>query len=90
MAAQGRDVKLAVKRVEGYKAFANGTKLDLDGSQDAEDLDLVIRETKRCASIDLPEPGGPSIKRLCPPAAAISSALRAPVWPFTSDRSGPG
>ncbi len=28
----------------------------------------------RAASIDLPEPGGPTINRLCEPAAAISSA----------------
>ena len=44
---------------------------------------------KRCASMDLPEPGGPTIKRPWPPAAAISSARRAAVWPFTSARSGP-
>ncbi len=44
---------------------------------------------KRCASIDLPEPGGPAISRLWPPAAAISSARLAPAWPFTSAMSGP-
>ena len=43
---------------------------------------------KRCASIDLPEPGGPTISRLWPPAAAISSARLAPAWPLTSARSG--
>ena len=42
---------------------------------------------RRCASIDLPVPGGPIISRLCPPAAAISSARLAPAWPFTSRRS---
>ena len=43
--------------------------------------------TKRCASIDLPVPGGPTIKTLWPPAAAISSARLAPAWPLTSAQS---
>src|SRR5712672_533931 len=43
----------------------------------------------RAASIDLPEPGGPIIKRLWPPAAAISSARFALSWPLTSLRSSP-
>lgn len=46
------------------------------------------RPAKRCASIDLPDPGGPVMSRLCPPAAAISSARLAAAWPFTSARSG--
>ncbi len=46
------------------------------------------KPAKRWASMDLPEPGGPAISRLCPPAAAISSARLAAAWPFTSDRSG--
>ncbi len=45
---------------------------------------------KHAASIDLPEPGGPSISRLCPPAAAISRARLAMAWPRTSAMSGPG
>ena len=45
---------------------------------------------RRCASIDLPVPGGPMSSRLCEPAAAISSARLAPAWPLTSRRSGPG
>ena len=44
---------------------------------------------KRCASMDFPDPGGPTSSRLCPPAAAISSARRAAAWPFTSAKSGP-
>ena len=43
---------------------------------------------KRCASIDLPLPGGPTISTLWPPAAAISSARFAFDWPLTSRRSG--
>ena len=39
--------------------------------------------------MDLPEPGEPTSNRLWPPAAAISSARRAPAWPLTSARSGP-
>ncbi len=35
----------------------------------------------------LPEPGGPMKRRLCPPAAAISSAIRACSSPRTSTRS---
>ncbi len=43
---------------------------------------------KRCASIVLPVPGGPTSSALCPPAAAISSARLAAAWPLTSNRSG--
>ena len=42
----------------------------------------------RRASIVLPVPGAPSISRLCPPAAAISSASNGISWPRTSARSG--
>lgn len=45
-------------------------------------------EGSRCASIDLPAPGGPLIRRLWPPAAAISSARLAFSWPLMSLRSG--
>ena len=41
----------------------------------------------RAASIDLPEPGEPTISRWCRPAAAISSARFARSWPLTSPRS---
>ncbi len=44
----------------------------------------------RCASIDLPEPGGPTINRLCAPAAATSSARLAASCPLMSARSGNG
>ncbi len=44
-------------------------------------------EGRRRAAIDLPTPGGPSISRLCPPAAATSSARRRPSWPRRSARS---
>ena len=46
------------------------------------------RPGRRAASIDLPEPGGPIISRLCPPAAAISSTRLALSWPLISLRSG--
>ena len=42
---------------------------------------------RRRASIVLPTPGGPTMSRLCPPAAAISSARFASSWPRTSRRS---
>jgi hypothetical protein len=42
----------------------------------------------RAASIDLPDPGGPIISRLWPPAAAISTARLAVSIPLTSERSG--
>ena len=42
----------------------------------------------RRAIIVLPAPGGPTSSRLCPPAAAISSARRASSCPRTSARSG--
>ena len=45
-------------------------------------------EGSRCASIDLPAPGGPLISRLWPPAAAISRARFALSWPLMSFRSG--
>ena len=44
-------------------------------------------EGSRAASIDLPAPGGPTIRRLWPPAAAISSARLALSWPLMSARS---
>ena len=46
------------------------------------------RPGRRCASIDLPAPGGPLIRIECPPAAATSSARLAWAWPLTSARSG--
>jgi len=42
------------------------------------------------ASKDFPAPGGPIMIRLCPPAAAISTARFAVSCPFTCARSGPG
>jgi len=45
-------------------------------------------EGSRAASIDLPEPGGPIIRRLWPPAAATSRARFALSWPLMSSRSG--
>ncbi len=44
---------------------------------------------RHAASSDLPAPGGPIISRLCPPAAAISSARLALSCPLTCLRSGP-
>ena len=41
----------------------------------------------RAASIDLPAPGGPTMSRLWPPAAATSSARLALSWPLMSLRS---
>ena len=45
------------------------------------------KPAKRCANMDLPEPGGPLISTECPPAAAISSARLAADCPFTSAKS---
>ena len=42
----------------------------------------------RDANIDLPDPGGPIIRRLWLPAAAISRARLAVSWPLMSFRSG--
>ena len=47
------------------------------------------REGNLAASMDFPAPGGPTISKLCPPAAAISSARLAVSWPFKSLKSGP-
>ena len=44
-------------------------------------------EPMRRASIVLPDPGGPAISRLCPPAAAISSARFTCSCPLTSCKS---
>ena len=44
---------------------------------------------RRRASMDLPEPGGPDMSTLWPPAAAISKARFTCSWPFTSAKSGP-
>ncbi len=45
-------------------------------------------ETMRFASMLLPEPGGPTMRMLCPPAAATSSARLTFAWPLTSEKSG--
>src|SRR4029079_1156248 len=44
---------------------------------------------RQAPSNDLPEPGGPLISKLWPPAAAISSARLATSCPLTCARSGP-
>ena len=44
-------------------------------------------EGRRLAIIDLPLPGAPTIIKLCPPAAATSSALFTFSYPFTSAKS---
>ena len=44
-------------------------------------------EGRRLASMVLPEPGGPIIRRLWPPAAATSRARLATCWPRTSSKS---
>ena len=44
-------------------------------------------EGNLAASIDLPAPGGPTMSRLWPPAAATSSARLALSWPLMSARS---
>ena len=41
----------------------------------------------RDAIIDLPSPGAPIIKRLCPPATAMRAARLARSWPLISDHS---
>ena len=45
-------------------------------------------EGRRRASMDLPDPGGPTMQRLWPPAAAISRARFTFSCPFTSAKSG--
>jgi len=45
-------------------------------------------EGMRFAMSDFPEPGGPMSNRLCPPAAAISTARRTASCPLTSEKSG--
>ena len=45
-------------------------------------------EGMRFAMSDFPEPGGPMSSRLCPPAAATSTARRTPSCPLTSVKSG--
>ena len=57
-------------------------------SRDSASASGGRRPGRRRASIVLPEPGGPDINRLCPPAAAITSARLARGWPRTSPRSG--
>ena len=44
--------------------------------------------TRRSASMVLPDPGGPIMRRWWRPAAATSMARRPRAWPRTSERSG--
>lgn len=66
----------------------SGHRMDhRDSSSSAAESDGKI-EGSRAASIDFPEPGGPTISRLWPPAAATSSAHLALSCPLISARSG--
>ena len=47
-------------------------------------------EGRRRAIMDLPAPGEPMSRTLCPPAAATSRARFTFSWPMTSAKSGPG
>ena len=61
-----------------------------DIAADAKACEAVMRGIKpgkRCANIDLPLPGGPFIKRLWPPAAAISNARFGPACARTDAKS---
>ena len=60
---------------------------DLDGLLECERRQDGARGGGRASSC--PTPGGPSMRRLWPPAAAISSARLAHAWPRTSARSSP-
>lgn len=68
-------------------------------SRPANELSKLLQRTSRGASggripgrhdasIDFPDPGGPIINKLCPPAAAISNARFAVSCPLTSEISG--
>ena len=63
-------------------------KLAIAADSSASCKDISGRSAaKRCANMDFPVPGGPTNKRECPPAAAISSARLGLAWPLTSERS---
>ena len=71
-------LKVNRKFAEATAAEASASSVDMGGS----------RPGRRCASIDLPVPGGPNNSSECAPPAATSSARRACNWPRTSARSG--
>lgn len=74
-------------RVSAPLAIRPATECTIDVSSSSCAVSGGRMPGMRWASIDLPEPGGPVNNRLCPPAAAISSARLACSWPFTSRRS---
>ena len=58
----------------------------VDSSASANVMSGKMVGMQRAISV-LPEPGGPIISTLCPPAAAISSARLALDWPLTWQKS---
>ncbi len=75
-------------RVRAPLAIRPATECTIEVSSSSPGDSGGNRPGRRWAIIDLPEPGGPTNRRLCPPAAAISRARLALSWPRTSRRSG--
>ena len=83
-----------VRRAERARAYQ--TRAAVEHSGDAVDLGRLQASSNvsggrmvgmRLASMVLPEPGGPIIRMLCPPAHAISRARLAVCCPRTSLKS---
>ena len=73
--------------VSAPPSIAPATDAIIDTSSSSAGVSGGRMVGSRVASIDLPEPGGPTISRLWPPAAATSSARLALSWPLMSRRS---
>lgn len=62
------------ERLSVPRAISPATEWTIDVSSNSAEVSGGNRPGSLCASIDLPEPGGPQNSRLWPPAAAISKA----------------
>ena len=62
--------------VEGTGIIDSSDAIDaiIDTSSNSRGVSGGSSDGNRCANMDFPDPGGPTIRRLCPPAAATSSA----------------
>jgi hypothetical protein len=61
-------------RVRAPRSISPATDQTMEVSSSSFGVSGGSRPGRRAAIIDLPEPGGPTKSKLCPPAAAISSA----------------
>ena len=84
------DVVSLVQHLKGEKKLSPQPKWQAEQTSETgpDFSDVMGQENVKRASMDLPAPGEPMSRILCPPAAAISSARLTFSCPMTSAKSG--